>query len=60
MNSIYLLIPIALIFVVIAVVALFWAIGSQQYDDLDVEGSRILFEEDEASATNDKEVNKRD
>ncbi len=45
MASLYLLIPIALVFVVIAVRLFFWAVKSGQYDDLDTEGKRILFDE---------------
>jgi cbb3-type cytochrome oxidase maturation protein len=45
MESLYLLIPIALLIIVFAVKLLFWAINSGQYDDLDTEGHRILFDE---------------
>jgi len=45
MESLYLLIPIALIIIVFAIKLLFWAINSGQYDDLDTEGHRILFDE---------------
>ena len=46
MDSLYLLIPIALVFCVIAIKLLLWAIDSGQYDDLDKEAWRILAEED--------------
>ena len=49
MESLYLLIPIALVFVVIAIRTLFWAVNSGQYDDLNTEGQRILFEEDQVT-----------
>ncbi|MDH3993199.1 MAG: cbb3-type cytochrome oxidase assembly protein CcoS [Gammaproteobacteria bacterium] len=42
MDSLYLLIPIALVFCAIAIKLLLWAIGSGQYDDLDKEAWRIL------------------
>jgi cbb3-type cytochrome oxidase maturation protein len=45
-ESYFFLIPIALIFVVIALRLLFWAINSGQYDNLDTEAHRILFDED--------------
>jgi cbb3-type cytochrome oxidase maturation protein len=45
-ESFYLLIPIALIFVALALRLLFWAINSGQYDNLDTEAHRILFDED--------------
>jgi len=44
-ESLYLLVPVALVFLVIAIRVLFWAVNSGQYDDLDTEGHRILFEE---------------
>lgn len=46
MESFYLLIPIALIFVALALRLLFWAINNGQYDNLDTEAHRILFDED--------------
>ena len=45
MESLYLLVPVAIIFVVIAVRIFFWAINSGQYDDLNTEGHRILFDD---------------
>ncbi|QIZ76587.1 cbb3-type cytochrome oxidase assembly protein CcoS [Ferrimonas lipolytica] len=47
MEIIYLLIPIAMLFVGIAVAVFFWAVRSKQYDDLDRAGSSILFDEDQ-------------
>jgi cbb3-type cytochrome oxidase maturation protein len=47
MESLYLLIPISLVFIFIAIRIFFWAVNSGQYDDLDSEGERILFETDE-------------
>ncbi|GAB5452057.1 MAG: cbb3-type cytochrome oxidase assembly protein CcoS [Halioglobus sp.] len=42
MESLYLLIPIALVFCLVAIKLLLWAISSGQYDDLDKEAWRIL------------------
>ncbi|WP_049721401.1 cbb3-type cytochrome oxidase assembly protein CcoS [Gilvimarinus polysaccharolyticus] len=53
MNILYLLIPIALVFVAIAVRVLFWAINSGQYDNLDTEAHRILFDSDEPADSAD-------
>ncbi|SDJ81464.1 cbb3-type cytochrome oxidase assembly protein CcoS [Microbulbifer yueqingensis] len=47
MESLYFLIPIAIIFVATAVKLYFWAVNSGQYDDLETEGRRILFDEDD-------------
>jgi cbb3-type cytochrome oxidase maturation protein len=44
MESLYLLIPISLIFIAIAIKIFFWAVNSGQYDDLDSEAERILFD----------------
>lgn len=46
MDSLYLLIPIALVFCVIAIKLLLWAISSGQYDDLDKEAWRILADDE--------------
>ena len=46
MDSLLILIPIALVFVVLAIRALLWAIRSGQYDDLEKEAHRILHEDD--------------
>ena len=50
MQSLYLIIPIALFFCVVAVAAWLWANHSGQYDDLDREAQRI-FEESDAENT---------
>ncbi|MDX2464903.1 MAG: cbb3-type cytochrome oxidase assembly protein CcoS [Porticoccus sp.] len=46
MASLYLLIPVSLIFCTLAVAIFFWAVNSGQYDDLDGEGERLLFSDD--------------
>lgn len=48
MDSLYLLIPIALIFCAIAIKLLLWAISSGQYDDLEKESWRILMDEEKS------------
>lgn len=40
------LIPIAIIFVAIAVGIFFWAVKSDQFEDLEREGSNILFDDE--------------
>ena len=47
MNIIFVLIPIAILFVVIAGAVFFWAIRSEQFEDLDRQGSNILFDEEQ-------------
>lgn len=45
MSIIYVLIPIAILFVMIGLGIFFWAVRSKQFDDLDKEGFSILFDE---------------
>lgn len=47
MNIIYVLIPIAMLFVIIAIGVFFWAVKSEQFDDLDRQSVSFLFDEDE-------------
>ena len=54
MDSLYLLIPVALVFCVIAIKLLLWAIGSGQYDDLDKEAWRILADEERRAPSPDQ------
>jgi len=46
MEIIYVLIPIAMVFVVLAVAAFFWAVKTDQYSDFDREAINILFDEE--------------
>lgn len=46
MDSLYFLIPIAVALVAFAIKLFFWAVNNGQYDDLETEGRRILFEDD--------------
>lgn len=54
MESLYFLVPCALIFIAIAVKVLFWAINNGQYDNLDTEAHRILFDEEKNKSSVDK------
>ncbi|QUM76552.1 cbb3-type cytochrome oxidase assembly protein CcoS [Moritella sp. 24] len=57
MEIIFMLIPIAIIFVAIAVGVFFWAVKSDQFEDLEREGSNILFDDND---NNDSPVEKHD
>lgn len=46
MSIIYVLIPIAILLVSIAVGVFFWAVKSNQFEDLERHGSSILFDDD--------------
>ncbi|MGL5738321.1 MAG: cbb3-type cytochrome oxidase assembly protein CcoS, partial [Plesiomonas shigelloides] len=47
MDIIYVLVPIAMLFVLVAVLVFLWAVKSEQFEDLNRQGMQILFEEDE-------------
>ena len=46
MSILYVLIPLALVVLGIAVWAFFWAVGSGQFDDMDTPAMRILLDDD--------------
>jgi cbb3-type cytochrome oxidase maturation protein len=46
MSIIYVLIPIAIIIVAFAIVIFFWAVKTNQFEDLDRQGYSILFDDD--------------
>ncbi|AYV19792.1 MULTISPECIES: cbb3-type cytochrome oxidase assembly protein CcoS [Vibrio] len=46
MESIYILIPIAIVLVCVAVGIFLWAVKSEQFEDLERQGHNILFDED--------------
>lgn len=46
MDVIYFLIPLALVLLTAAIAFFFWAVKNNQFDDLDREANRILFDED--------------
>lgn len=47
MEVLYLLIPIAMIFVVLIGLAFFWAVRSGQYEDMEGPAHRILMDDDD-------------
>lgn len=48
MLIVYLLIPLSIILLALAIWAFFWAVNSGQFDDLDTPAERILHDEDDA------------
>jgi len=46
MDIIYLLLPVALIIVIIIIGVFFWAVKSDQFDDLEGPAHRILMDDD--------------
>lgn len=48
MSSLFVLIPIALLLLGVAIWAFVWAVDHAQFEDLDDAGKRVLFQEDDA------------
>ncbi|RJG09723.1 cbb3-type cytochrome oxidase assembly protein CcoS [Pseudomonas cavernicola] len=47
MPALYVMIPVALLIVAIAIYIFFWAVDSGQYDDLDGPAHSILFDDED-------------
>ncbi len=68
MAALYILIPVAIVLVALAIWVFFWAVDTGQYDDLDGPAHSILFDDEdpkhqagiEQVAQNDEENPKRD
>jgi cbb3-type cytochrome oxidase maturation protein len=54
LNIIYVLIPLGLLLLILAVAAFFWAVRSGQYDDLESPAWRILLDDDKAPPAQNK------
>jgi cbb3-type cytochrome oxidase maturation protein len=54
MNIIFVLIPLGLVLLAVAIWAFLWAVGSGQFDDLDSPAYRILMDEDEDDEGGDR------
>lgn len=46
MNILYVLIPLGLLLLALAIWAFFWAVGSGQFDDLETPGTLVLFDDE--------------
>jgi cbb3-type cytochrome oxidase maturation protein len=47
MDVIYILLPVALVIVIIIIAIFFWAVRSDQFDDLEGPAHRILMDDDD-------------
>ncbi len=55
MSMVYVLIPLALMLLAVALWALLWAIRSGQFDDLDSQGWSVVLDEDKQVGAEDQE-----
>ncbi|MBS9850484.1 cbb3-type cytochrome oxidase assembly protein CcoS [Vibrio alginolyticus] len=54
MESLYILIPIAIVLVCVAVTVFLWAVRSDQFEDLERQGHNILLDEEDQSNSDKK------
>lgn len=54
MSILYLLIPLGLILLGVAIAAFFWAVGSGQFDDLDSPALSVVMDDDEKPAADNR------
>lgn len=59
MSIIYVLIPIAILFVCIGLGIFFWAVRSRQFDDLNKEGMSILFDDEKKPIKSETDTDKQ-
>ena len=52
MDIIYLLLPVALVIVILIIGVFFWAVKSDQFDDLEGPAHRILMDDDDIEKIN--------
>ncbi|WP_448212116.1 cbb3-type cytochrome oxidase assembly protein CcoS [Colwellia sp. MEBiC06753] len=54
MSVIYVLIPIAIILTIVGIYLFFWAVKTEQFNDLEKEGLSILFDDESKQQASDK------
>lgn len=54
MDVIYILLPVALVIVIIIIAIFFWAVRSDQFDDLEGPAHRILMDDDDGERKTNK------
>ena len=66
MSIIYILIPVAIVFTALGIYLFFWAVKTEQFDDLEKQGMSILFDEKDKSSElrvsnnkKNKDINKK-
>lgn len=60
MDSLYLLIPIALAFTALSVWAFLWSVNNDQFDDLDKAAHSILFDDEDDQPGAEKQGDEKD
>ncbi len=60
MSIIYVLIPIAIILTALGIYLFFWAVKTEQFDDLEKQGMSILFDDDKQAASANEKVEQQE
>jgi len=60
LDILYLLVPITLGLITLAVVLFYWTVKSGQYDDLDSQAHRILFDDNDDMTPPEARISKSD
>lgn len=58
MSIIYILIPIAALLTALGLYLFFWAVKTEQFDDLEKQGFSILFDEEEKTVNSNDPIKK--
>jgi len=53
MSIIYILIPIAILLTILGIYLFFWAVKTEQFEDLEKQGMSILFDDNSQSKTSE-------
>lgn len=54
MSIIYILIPVAILLVALGIYLFFWAVKTEQFDDLEKQGMSILFDKKEENGVKEE------
>jgi cbb3-type cytochrome oxidase maturation protein len=60
MDIIYLLLPVALILIIAIIVIFFWAVKSDQFEDLEGPAHRIIMDDDDRPSDHDSQKSDQD
>ena len=58
MSILYILIPLAVVLLAIAIWALIWAIRNGQFDDLETHGWSVVLDDDQKPPKSDQDIEK--
>jgi cbb3-type cytochrome oxidase maturation protein len=60
MSIIYVLIPIAILLTALGIYLFFWAVKTEQFEDLEKQGMSILFDDDKQAASANEKVEQQE